>query len=101
MTHEDDRRTLTSIPYNDGELKVIVTKKECILGNHFHKKKTEEFILVRGYGRAIVNGHEIVMSPKKMLKIKPGDIHTFFLSKNSILVCVCSHPYDKHDDYEI
>jgi hypothetical protein len=48
ITHEDDRRILTSIPYKEGEIKIIVAKKDCVLGNHYHKIKTEEFRLVDG-----------------------------------------------------
>ena len=41
MTHEDSRRILTSMPYKDGEIKIIVAKDRCELGNHYHKIKTE------------------------------------------------------------
>ena len=100
MTHEDERRTLTSIPYKTGEIKIIVAKEDCELGNHYHKIKTEIFILLEGDGLGMVNGHKFILSPNTEFKVNTLERHTFFLKKDSILFCVCSEPYNKNDDYE-
>ncbi len=44
MIHEDERRILEDWP----EAKFITAKKDCVLGDHYHKIKTEKFILVKG-----------------------------------------------------
>jgi quercetin dioxygenase-like cupin family protein len=104
MTHEDDRRSLTSIPYKDGELKIIITKQDCELGNHYHKVKTETFQLMQGKGRVTIKkkthtaNHELRTECRYI--VDPGDVHKFQLSKDTILMCISSHPYDKNDDYE-
>ncbi|MFY0653303.1 MAG: hypothetical protein JXQ96_14770 [Cyclobacteriaceae bacterium] len=98
MTHEDDRRILTSIPYKDGEIKIIIAKKDCELGNHYHKIKTEEFTLISGMAILELNGDLLDMWDGSR-KVNPNDRHSFEIKKDSILTCICSHPYDENDDY--
>jgi mannose-6-phosphate isomerase-like protein (cupin superfamily) len=104
MTHEDERRTLTSVPYKDGEIKIIVAKQDCILGNHYHKIKTEIFRLIEGSGRIKINrkSHtaEHIMTKEHRYIVDPNEPHVIELKKDTILMCICSHPYDKNDDYE-
>lgn len=101
MIHEDERRTLTSIPYKTGEIKIIVAKQDCELGHHYHKIKTEVFTLIKGDGLwDIGNDKGILTNGKLPLWVSPYEKHSFFLKKDSILFCICSHPYDKTDDYE-
>ena len=99
MTHEDERRTLTSIPYLDGEIKIIVAKKDCELGNHYHKIKTEEFQLIKGKCGAVIgaHGYGMILGDKYVVNI--NEKHSFNLKKDSILLCICSHSYDSSDDY--
>jgi len=99
MIHEDERRILISTPYQDGEIKVITTKKECELGNHYHKVKTEKFILLEGKGKVIINGLDWDIVQGDEFTVQPNDRHAFKLIKDSILFCICSHPYDENDDY--
>ena len=101
MTHEDKRRRLTSIPYKDGEIKIIVAKQDCDLGNHYHKVKTEDFTLIEGEAHMTVDNHDMVMYPNKKFTVYPHEKHSIRLKKDSILFCICSHPYDKNDDYGI
>ena len=110
MTHEDNRRILTSIPYKDGEIKIIVDKEDCILGAHYHEIKTETFILIKGH--ANIRLHDIKPRTKerrydsiedleffKDYIVLPKQYHTFTLKKDSVLFCICSHPYNENDDY--
>ena len=99
MTHEDERRSLTSIPYKTGEIKIIVAKQDCELGNHFHKVKTEIFILIEGDGLVMIDGHKSILSVRDEYIVRPLEIHTFFLKEGSVLICFCSEPYNQKDDY--
>lgn len=101
MTHEDERRTLTSIPYKKGEIKIIVAKQDCELGHHFHKIKTEEFRLIKGPGIITRDHFDDKMLLYTDYIIEPNIHHSFFLKKDSILFCICSHPYNQKDDYGI
>lgn len=96
MIHEDERRRLEDWP----EAKVITAKQDCVLGNHFHKEKTEHFILVDGEGDIVVNGNRAKMRKGKMLTVLPNQCHSFYLKKGSVLVGLCSHRYDSNDDFK-
>jgi len=99
MTHEDSRRILTSMPYKDGEIKIIVAKERCELGNHYHKIKTENFTLIAGSGIVELEGEKSLIYEGDTIEVNPNEKHAFFLDKDSILFCICSHPYDHSDDY--
>ena len=98
--HEDERRTLTSIPYKNGEIKIIVTKKDCTLGNHYHKIKEEDFTLIEGDAICTIEDHrfDMTIAPKRVF-VGQNKMHSFEIKKDSILFCVCSHPYNEQDDY--
>lgn len=101
MIHEDDRRILEDWP----EAKIITAKRDCELGNHYHKIKTEKFILVSGSARIHLNGGQANgytterMERGVLYTVVPNTIHTFFLDEDSVLIGLCSHPFDPTDDY--
>ena len=97
--HEDDRRVLTSIPYKEGEIKIITTKQDCELGNHYHKVKTETFRLLEGEASVYLEDCFFELQIGLPLKVDPEERHSFKIKKDSVLFCVCSHPYDENDDY--
>lgn len=97
MIHEDERRMLEDWP----EAKIITAKQDCILGNHYHKIKTERFILSRGIGFIIVDDKLTTMKIGKMYSVNPGQLHSFSLRKNAILIGLCSHIFDPSDDYKL
>jgi len=95
--HEDNRRKLTSFP----EAKMLEIKEDCILGKHYHKVKTEKFILCQGNALLTVNDQNpIEMEIGKIYTISPGQIHTFKIKKGSILIGLNSKQFDSTDDYK-
>lgn len=96
MIHEDERRTLEDWP----EAKIITAKKDCELGNHFHKIKTEKFILTKGTALLNLGGMLVEMQIGGMVTVNPGVIHSFRISEGSILIGLCSHIFDPSDDYK-
>lgn len=101
MIHEDDRRTLEEWP----EAKVITAKKDCVLGGHYHKIKTEKFILLSGKAKLIINTMVgdvgKVMKAGKLYTIDPNIKHSFELKEGAVLIGMCSHPYDPTDEYRL
>lgn len=95
MIHEDERRTLEDWP----EAKIITAKKDCILGNHYHKIKTEKFILSYGKATITVNGNSEEMIRGALYPVYPGEDHSFLLQKGSVLIGLCSHAFNPDDDY--
>lgn len=96
MIHEDERRILEDWP----EAKIITAKRNCLLGNHFHKVKVEMFVLTSGIGRIVRNGVSEKMVIGKLYKVTPGTLHSFYLSPGSVMVGLCSHVFDPTDDYK-
>lgn len=104
MIHEDERRILESFP----EAKIIKVKQDCVIGEHYHKIKTEQFILCEGKCKLIVaNTEGIKMAGKMVMKkghlyiIPPNTYHEFHIEKDSVLIGINSHPYDPTDDYKL
>lgn len=106
MIHEDDRRILESFP----EAKIIKAKQDCIIGQHYHKIKTEKFFLVEGEGilKETTNESPIKswlnieqMPIGKHYHIFPNIYHEFHLKKGAVLIGINSHPYDPTDDYKL
>lgn len=96
MIHEDERRILEDWP----EAKVITAKKDCDLGGHYHKIKTEKFILGGGIISYQINDEAWkVLEHGVMLTISPNQWHRFYMASGSVLIGICSHPYDPTDDY--
>lgn len=101
--HEDNRRALYSFP----EAKVLEVKEDCILGRHYHKKKTEVFILHVGncllqtVNNATGESIKQQMQIGKMYHIPPNTYHAFFIDKDSVLIGLNSHPFTGDDDFTI
>lgn len=101
IVNEDNRRRLTA--FQDGKLLEI--KEDCIVGKHYHKIKTEYFVLCSGLAEIKkikdyqttwkqINIGEIVI-------VEPFVYHEFYIKKGSILIGLCTHPYDPKDDYHL
>lgn len=100
VINEDDRRKLTAFP----EGKMLEIKQDCIVGGHYHKIKTEYFVLTQGKCLlTIIHGVESLtqMEIGKLYKILPFEFHSFNIKAGSVLIGLCSHPYDHQDDYYI
>lgn len=101
--HEDERRKLFSFP----EAKVLEVKEDCVLGEHYHKLKTELFILIKGscnlYRSNNNNETGFWVSMKRgiIYKIVPNTYHMFKIQKGSILIGLNSKPFDATDDYKL
>lgn len=99
--HEDDRRSLMEL--TNGEYKackVVVTKRDCVLGDHYHQGKDERFLLVLGHASEVVLGDEVlrgVVAPAEW-HVPRGTYHRFTLSAGSVLVGVMSEVYEEVDE---
>jgi mannose-6-phosphate isomerase-like protein (cupin superfamily) len=96
--HEDNRRRLTSFP----EAKMLEVKEDCILGKHYHKIKTERFLLSCGEATLTIQNKEPVnIEIGKIYTVNPGEMHTFNIKKGSILIGLNSKEFDPSDDYRV
>jgi GDPmannose 4,6-dehydratase len=95
LTHSDHRRTLQSFP----EAKLIEAKEDTTIGGHYHKRKTEHFILTQGMCVITRGTESATMTIGQVYTVSPGTFHEFHISKGSILIGLNSHAYDPADDY--
>lgn len=101
MIHEDERRILEEW----AEGKVITAKADCTLGNHYHKIKTEKFILVEGFASMTTwstgkTGNTRQMEIGKVYTVKPFTWHGFNLMDGSVMIGLCSEKYNPNDEYQ-
>jgi quercetin dioxygenase-like cupin family protein len=95
--HEDNRRRLHSFP----EAKLLEIKEDCVIGEHYHKVKTEKFILCEGQAELIIQGSDSqIMEIGKIYTVLPEQHHTFHVKAGSVLVGLNSTTYDPKDDYK-
>jgi len=97
MIHEDERRILESW----AEAKIITAKKDCILGDHYHRIKTEKFIVLSGdVVMLLSNQWPIEMNIGEIYTVEPMTWHSFDMKEGSVMIGLCSHPFDHNDDYK-
>ena len=95
--HEDHRRRLHSFP----EAKLLEIKEDCVIGEHYHKIKTEKFILCEGEANLLIRGLDPqAMKIGKIYTVLPEQHHSFDIKAGSVLVGLNSTSYDPKDDYK-
>jgi quercetin dioxygenase-like cupin family protein len=117
LVSEDERRKLSEFG-NGGTwkvCKVLEFKQDALVGNHYHKKKDEMFVLLSGEGLFFVRNNQFNKNPDYTLAfsdgeyriapysvfIKRGTKHAFNLKKGSVLICLASQEHDPKDDYKL
>ena len=101
---EDHRRLL--IDWNDDidikTCKIVKAKEDCLLGDHYHKEKTERFMLIQGSAKYSLDSSEMQqMIPFKPVIVKPNVLHSFYLTQGSVLACLVDKLYNENDDFRI
>jgi mannose-6-phosphate isomerase-like protein (cupin superfamily) len=108
--HEDNRRTLTEwiSDLSVKRCKIIEVKEDGMeLGNHYHLKNDSVFYLFKGGGHWVLNNIEgnnetfDTFKEGDCLFVPRGVVHTFGLSKGSIMMEASTEPYDKEDEIQI
>ena len=101
MKHEDDRRVLFDLDQESQTTKIVVCKKDCVLGNPYHKKKTETFMLISGFGIVNRDGYIQEMEIGEKYTVTPNVRHEFKLNEGAVLACLVDRRYDPNDDYYV
>jgi len=93
--HSDERRDLQTFP----EAKIIRAKIDTVLGGHYHKRKTERFILSEGECLIRTGSVNERMNKGQIYTVWPGQEHSFVIKAGSVLIGLNSEPYDASDDH--
>ena len=103
LVSEDHRRKLSEFG-NGGNWKVckiVEMKEDSWVGNHFHKKKDEIFVLLDGGGTFVVEQKTTHEWAPYSVFIPRDTYHAFKLQKGSVLICLASELHDPKDDYTL
>ena len=103
LAHEDTRRRIEEYNGSDFSVQLFEIYTEIPLGNHYHKRKTETFIILVGGGRLLLQHmsggvvEEKRLARGDVIRMSPLVAHTFFLTPGSQMVCYSSVPFDPND----
>jgi mannose-6-phosphate isomerase-like protein (cupin superfamily) len=103
IKHEDDRRVLIEwiSDFHIRNCKVLVVKKDCELGNHYHEVKIDTFLLLKGSGTYKIGDEEGILEEGGCYRALQNQPHTFTLKAGSILLEASTMPYDKDDEIQV
>ncbi len=104
--HDDPRGSIIGI-INQGnwkEVNLITSLKDCIRGNHYHKKTTELFFILEGEIEVISQYvvHDTFSGDPAHFIVRSGDVffvepyynHTFIVREDSKWINLLSEPMD-------
>lgn len=100
--HEDERRVLIEWIRNSNFVssKIVIAKSEIPIGDHYHSKKDEVFLLISGKAKRVVMDNHTqtnIEAPYKW-NVPRNTYHLFELEKGSILIGVADQPFDPEDE---
>lgn len=70
------------------QVKRIEVNPGCRLSLQKHSQRAEKWTVVKGAGKAVVNGQEIPVSPGVIIAVKVGESHRMWNTGNTKLVFV-------------
>ena len=114
QVHSDERGWLAEIlrkehleDKNFGQIYITTAQPGAIKANHYHKRKTEWFCVIKGKAKLVLRDinegkkHEIIMGEDNMIvvKIPPKVIHAVKNIGEDVmyLVCCVDEPYNSND----
>ena len=101
IKHEDERRILFDFAQGDFKsAKAVIVKQAIAIGEHYHNKKDEHFLLLQGKFIELVVGGSIshnVEAPYAV-NVPKGTYHKFVCEAGSILIGVATELFDPNDE---
>lgn len=110
VAHQDQRRTITeAVLPNGGAVQQFEVHSQCVLGNHYHTRRTETFVVMQGVGILITQQlhpdgrpmtaapQSTALAPGSVVHVPPYTAHAFILSSGAVMVCYSSHAYTPKD----
>lgn len=103
MIHEDNRRKLIEVISDEAirSVKIIEAKYDCIVGDHYHKNKDENFYLISGGGTVTIGDFMSPMTVGRLYAVPRGTYHKFELRENSMMLGTASEPFDENDEIKM
>lgn len=103
--HADNRRVIFEYNFPTSSVQQFFIKAAIPLGNHYHKKRQETFVITSGEGKCVClplnrdgepQGELLVLhvKPGSVVQITPFTAHAFRLKPESTMLCFSSVPFD-------
>jgi dTDP-4-dehydrorhamnose 3,5-epimerase-like enzyme len=111
LVSEDNRRRIREFNGSDFSLQGFEIYAAIPLGNHFHEKKEETFVLTSGKGklltqnilvdedgaRSVGDVREFILEAPMVIRVPRYVAHTFVLDPGSTMMCFSSAPFNPDD----
>ncbi len=114
LIHKDKRRALREFESKEGKFSIqhYEVFKKVPMGNEFHKKREEIFVIVEGGGTVLLrrigeNGTPISKLQKHIIKapatiwIPPYTAHTLVMRPGTKMICYTNRLFEPKDRYSI
>jgi mannose-6-phosphate isomerase-like protein (cupin superfamily) len=100
-THEDARRLLIDYATGDFKAAKVVEMKVCgTVGDHYHRRKDESFLLFKGRASRVLIGDSLqfnVNAPAEFY-VPRGTYHAFDLDAGAVLLGTATAEFDPQDE---
>lgn len=110
LVHRDDRRTILEFNWSERGISIqliVVGSRRAVLGNHYHARREEQFLLVAGHADVFLGyfdeasgsseSRKYLLDPAEALHVGANTSHAFVLDPGSILACVSSENFREDD----
>ena len=95
FVHQDNRRKLTQLITDDiKQVNVYHAQRGASLGDHFHKKTTEYFYLIKG---SIIYNDNTLISRGTLFVVNPEERHKIECLTDVSFLSFLTKPYTKED----
>lgn len=106
--HTDARRAIFECNLPTSSVQEFSIYKAIPLGNHFHKKKQETFLVTKGIGKFAYlpltaeeepDGEQVTVNVEQgsVIQVLPFTAHTFRLEPGSAMICFSTEPFDSEN----
>lgn len=96
---KDERRSLTQLATADiKQINLYQANRKAVLGNHFHKKTFEFFLILKGAFNLVVGSKHEVVTHGDFFVVEPPERHTLTcISKKGEFLTFLTIPYNKKE----
>lgn len=90
------------VDFSCKSIKLLKLAAGSTVGDHFHLKKDELFVLIDGVISELVLDGVVTkdLKPPAAWVVKQGVHHTYFCSEPATLICLATKIFDSSDDYK-
>ena len=105
LAHSDERRDILEHKGGSSSVQRIVVRDAVPMGNHYHARKDESFVILKGFGSVLLRDVTSLRGPTIEERLIVGTViripamwaHAFLLAPGSEMLCFSSSRFDPRD----